>query len=390
MRFLSRVSRWTSAAASALGMGGGGAGKGAGSSSRIEKLKADNAALKVVAATNAAVTAAKAAAAASHARLAKKYGSELDPFEYLSAVDYGLGDGSLLSASATETGEVGEQTTARANRSDTNSDLLASIKMCVAEVTAQYCEGRRGSEAAEEEGVEEKEEASTNAAGESDESVEPYCARVTQCWQEDFKPKACRPTTCPLHQAGCAFTSICLNSEVLEQFSSQKSAAATSKAATAKSAAEQQQVNLGAGKEGAEVPSEATTTTWADIADAVAKAQASAEEEGVKAGSSTEASSSQDENVVDPAVAAAAAAASAAATGIGGAHPRPAGGGRRSGPRRRSLWDADTPPAGESESPLGSADGTGGEGTQNTKEAAEMSEEQTTESPEPEATPLAS
>ena len=61
-------------------------------------------------------------------------------------------------------------------------------------MVAQYCEGR-GPEAAE-----------------------PYCSKVVPCWKSGFADKSCRPPQCPLHEPGCAFASICLNSEVLEQF----------------------------------------------------------------------------------------------------------------------------------------------------------------------------
>jgi len=83
-------------------------------------------------------------------------------------------------------------------------------------------------------------------------------------------------------------------------------------------------------KKGAAPETPATAVSEAVEAETSAAGVPTGAEETLRAATGDNA---EEVSEVDPAVAAAAAAASAAATGIGRA------GGRRSGPRRRSLWD---------------------------------------------------
>jgi hypothetical protein len=48
--------------------------------------------------------------------------------------------------------------------------------------------------------------------------AEPYCSQFMSCVNESFVPESCRPRTCPLHKDGCNFVSICLNTDILDQF----------------------------------------------------------------------------------------------------------------------------------------------------------------------------
>ena len=236
-------------------------------------------------------------------------------------------------------------------------------------MVAQYCEGR-GPEAAE-----------------------PYCSKVVPCWKSGFSDASCRPPQCPLHEPGCAFASICLNSEVLEQFAPKGASTATTAAAAAAAGASGTATAAGSGSSGSGSSVDGTASTIAEaseaggfaaaarakVAQAAQAAAATTVENGTtasgdvevevmsddSASSSGQANSFQltedeqaqvqevfDEEVIDPVVLAAARAASAAATGIGGGGngatagvggSGAGGGGGRSGrgPRRRSLWDPD-------------------------------------------------
>jgi len=84
MRFLSRMSRWSSQLGRLLGRSSstGGSCQGAPTSlSKIDKLQAENQALKAAAQASALATTAAAAKATEQSKLATKYGTGLDPFE---------------------------------------------------------------------------------------------------------------------------------------------------------------------------------------------------------------------------------------------------------------------------------------------------------------------
>ena len=84
MRFLSRMSRWSSKLGRLLGRSSSRQGSGTAASSslsKVDKLTAENQALKAAAQASALATTAAAAKAAEQSKLATKYGTSLDPFE---------------------------------------------------------------------------------------------------------------------------------------------------------------------------------------------------------------------------------------------------------------------------------------------------------------------
>jgi hypothetical protein len=47
---------------------------------------------------------------------------------------------------------------------------------------------------------------------------EPFCAIFDQCLQENFASAKCRPPECPFQDAGCLYTSACLDSTIEKEY----------------------------------------------------------------------------------------------------------------------------------------------------------------------------
>jgi hypothetical protein len=196
MRFFSRLSRLFGRAARLLGYGKE---KEREEAARLDTIRAENAALKASAAASAAETQKRASVSQQSAKLTQKYATKHDAFRYLSDRGYGVANTSvpadLTAASMPATTKAG--TDVEGEREDESTGTLTAIKRCVAETTSQHCEAQ------------------------GDERAEPFCAKIATCQKHDFASLECRPATCPLHQEGCDFASICLNTDIIQVYAKQ-------------------------------------------------------------------------------------------------------------------------------------------------------------------------